>query len=76
MSQSRKHSILESLSNVALGYFIALAAQLMIFPLFGIYVSLQDNLLIGLLFTVVSIVRSYCLRRLFNRWHQIQRANG
>jgi hypothetical protein len=70
MSQSRKHSLLESLVNVALGYFIALLAQLTIFPLFGIHVSLQDNLLIGLLFTVVSIVRSYTLRRLFNRWHQ------
>lgn len=69
MSQSRKHSLLESLVNVALGYFIALLAQLTIFPLFGIYISLQDNLLIGLLFTVVSIVRSYTLRRLFNRWH-------
>lgn len=70
MSQSRKHSLLESLVNVAVGYGIALAAQLLIFPLFGIHVSLQDNIVIGLLFTVVSIVRSYALRRMFNRWHQ------
>lgn len=76
MSQSRKHSLIESLVNVALGYFIALAAQLTIFPLFGINVSLQDNLLIGLLFTVVSIARSYALRRLFNRWHQYQKNHG
>jgi hypothetical protein len=74
-SQSRKHSLLESLVNVAIGYFVALAAQLMIFPLFGIHVSMQDNLLIGALFTVVSIVRSYALRRLFNRWHQYQAAD-
>lgn len=76
MSQSRKHSLIESLVNVALGYFIALAAQLTIFPLFGIHVSLQDNLLIGLLFTVVSIARSYALRRLFNRWHHYQKNHG
>lgn len=74
MSQSRKHSMLESLVNVLVGYGIALAAQLLIFPLFGIHVSLQDNIVIGLLFTVVSIVRSYALRRLFNRWHQVHQS--
>lgn len=62
--------MLEALVNVLIGYGIALAAQLVIFPLFGIHVSPQDNILIGLLFTVVSIVRSYALRRLFNRWHR------
>jgi hypothetical protein len=72
MSQSRKHSMLEALVNVLIGYGIALAAQMMIFPLFGIHVSLQDNIVIGLLFTVVSIVRSYALRRMFNRWHRRQ----
>lgn len=76
MSQSRKHSLFESLVNVLIGYGIALAAQLLIFPLFGIYISLQDNIVIGLLFTVVSIVRSYALRRLFNRWHQYQKNHG
>ena len=62
--------MLEALINVVVGYGIALAAQMMIFPLFGIHISLQDNIVIGLLFTVVSIVRSYALRRLFNRWHR------
>ena len=68
-SQSRTHSLLESIVNVAIGYGIALAAQLIIFPLFGINVSLRDNLRIGLIFTVVSIARSYVLRRLLNLWH-------
>jgi len=72
MSQSKKHSLIESLVNVLVGYGIALSAQMLIFPLFGIRVSLRDNILIGLLFTVVSIARSYALRRLFNRWQQLQ----
>lgn len=59
-----------------IGYFIALAAQLTIFPLFGIHVSLQDNIKIGILFTVVSVARSYALRRMFNRWHQYQNNHG
>lgn len=66
--QKKSHSLIESLINVLIGYFIALAAQLIIFPRFGIHISMSDNLMIGALFTIVSIVRSYALRRLFNRF--------
>lgn len=65
--QTRKHSIFESVTNVAIGYGIALIAQMTIFPLFGFSPPLRDNLEIGALFTIVSLIRSYCLRRLFNR---------
>lgn len=68
--QSRLGSFLESLANVAIGYGIAVGAQLLVFPWFGIRVSVQDNLAIGLLFTVVSLARSYLLRRLFNSLHR------
>jgi hypothetical protein len=65
MKQSRRMSLVEAVANVAIGYFVAVGAQLVVFPLFGLHASLADNLLIGALFTVVSIVRSYALRRLF-----------
>ncbi|WP_417536367.1 hypothetical protein [Methylophaga sp.] len=65
--QSKKHSLVESLTNVLIGYLVALFSQLLIFPFFGIHVPLSDNLLIGLWFTIISIVRSYTLRRFFNR---------
>lgn len=64
--QSRKHSAIEA-SNVAVGHGVSVAAQLMIFPVYGIEVSLAANLEIGALFTVISLVRSYALRRAFNR---------
>ena len=67
MSQSRRWSAIESLVNVAVGYGVAVGAQIAIFPLFGVNLPLANNLLIGVLFTVVSLVRSYLLRRLFNR---------
>ena len=67
--QSRKHSAVEAVSNVVIGYGVAVLAQIAIFPLFGLYVPLSDNLLMGAFFTVVSLIRSYALRRLFNRWH-------
>lgn len=69
MTQSKRHSFLEAVLNTSIGYVIAIATQVAVFPLFGIHIPLEQDLLIGLIFTVVSLVRSYALRRLFNRWH-------
>lgn len=66
MSQSRRWSFFESCVNVAVGYGVAVLAQVLVFPLFGIRISLTDNLLIGVVFTLVSLARSYALRRVFN----------
>lgn len=67
--QSRSGSAAEAVVNVLVGYLVALAAQLVILPLFGVNLPLADNLLIGAMFTAVSLFRSYCLRRFFNRLH-------
>ena len=68
--QSRLQSFLESVANVVLGYGVALGAQLLVFPLFGVVIPLSSNLAIGIIFTLVSLVRSYLLRRLFNLLHR------
>lgn len=65
MKQTRKTSLIESVVNVLVGYGVALLAQIIVFPWFGLQVSMQANLLIGGIFTVVSIARSFVLRRLF-----------
>ena len=65
MRQSRRMSFLESLTNVAVGYGVAVTAQIAVFPLFGLDVTLSDNLVIGAIFTGISILRSYTLRRIF-----------
>ncbi len=65
MKQSRAISLVESLANVAVGYWLAVVTQLLVFPIFGLHTTLAENLTIGAIFTVVSIGRSYCLRRLF-----------
>lgn len=67
MSQSRAQSMIESAANVVIGYMVALGSQLVVFPMFGVHLPLQDNLLIGLWFTAISLVRSYLVRRWFNR---------
>ena len=65
MKQSRLMSLAESLANVLVGYGVAVATQMLVFPLFGLVVTVTENMLIGLIFTAVSIVRSYLLRRSF-----------
>jgi len=69
MSQTRAHSALESVANVAIGYGVAVASQIAILPMFGVHLPLADNLVIGGYFTAISLVRSYAVRRLFNRLH-------
>ena len=64
--QSRTMSLIEALANVLVGYGVAVATQAVVFPLFGLQASLDQNLAIGLIFTFVSLVRSYALRRVFN----------
>ena len=65
MRQSRLMSLSEALANIVVGYGIVVLVQMALFPLFGIAATLGQNLAIGLVFTAVSIVRSYLLRRVF-----------
>jgi hypothetical protein len=63
--QSRWMSLVESVANVLVGYIVAVTTQYLVFPLFGLHATLSQNLMIGLIFTGVSLVRSYLLRRAF-----------
>ena len=65
MKQSRLMSLLESVANVIVGYGIAVLTQILIFPIFGLHTTLAQNLKMGAIFTIVSIARSFALRRLF-----------
>ena len=65
MKQSRLMSFVESVANVIVGYGIAVVTQILIFPFFGLHTTLMQNLQMGLVFTGVSIARSFILRRLF-----------
>lgn len=69
MTQTPRQSLCETLTSVAIGYLVALASQLLIFPWFGVHLPLSDNLLIGAWFTVISIIRGYFVRRYFNWRH-------
>lgn len=63
--QSRVMSLVEAIANVLVGFVLAVLTQITLFPMLELQVSVADNLLIGMIFTAVSIVRSFALRRLF-----------
>jgi hypothetical protein len=68
MRQSRRMSLAEALTSTAIGYGVAVGTQLVVFPAFGLPATLGDSLAIGAIFTVVSIIRGYAVRRLFETW--------
>ena len=69
--QSRRMSLLEATTNVVVGYVLAIATQLAVFPLFGLEAALSEHLAIGAVFVMVSLARSYLLRRLFEHMRRV-----
>jgi len=65
MKQSKIGSLVEASLNATIGYVVAVLSQIVIFPMFGVNIPLSDDLLIGGCFTVISITRSYIIRRWF-----------
>lgn len=66
MNQTRLGSLIEALINIVIGFSINYVANLCIFPLFGMHISLSEKFYLGLIYTAISIVRSYVIRRWFN----------
>ena len=60
-------SAIEAIANVVIGNLVSVAANIIVLPMFGYDVTIADSFAIGLAFTAISLVRSYILRRVFNR---------
>ena len=71
MKQPRLMSLVEAVANVVVGFGVAVVTQILIFPIFGLHTTLAQNLKLGLVFTIVSIGRSYALRRVFERLRRV-----
>lgn len=66
MSQSKGMSFVESWVNVAIGFGINFTANMLVLPLFGFHVTAAQSFGIGIIFTFISVGRSYLIRRWFN----------
>jgi hypothetical protein len=65
MKQTRRMSLGETCASTGIGYFVAVVTQVVVFPIFNIHASTAAHLEISVIFTVVSILRGYAIRRLF-----------
>jgi hypothetical protein len=66
VNQTKLGSFYEACINTVIGFSINYVANLLIFPLFGFQIGLAANFVMGLLYTVISVARSYFIRRYFN----------
>jgi len=64
--QTRIGSLTETVTNILIGFIISMSINAWILPLMGFNVTLTQNFIITVTFTVFSIIRSYLLRRMFN----------
>ena len=67
MSQSRKKSLEESIVNVVTGLVIGILTNMIMLPLLGMHPSHGDSIILTLVFSVLSLIRSYCIRRYYSR---------
>ncbi len=66
MEQTKLGSLYESLINIIIGWSINFTANMLIFPHFGWAISVEQNIWLGTIYTLISLIRSYVIRRWFN----------
>ena len=64
--QSKKQSLIEALTSVFVGWLIGVILNMLVLPLFDYNITVIDSLWVSLIFTVVSVIRGYVIRRFFN----------
>jgi hypothetical protein len=75
MTQTRLGSFIEAIINIVIGFGINFTANMFIFLLFGFHITPGANFVLGMIYTVISVVRSYAVRRWFNaRLHKLASA--
>jgi hypothetical protein len=66
VGQTPQSAIIEAYANLAIGFFVNYTANLLIFPMIGARINLINNIWLGMIYTAISIVRQYAIRRWFN----------
>ena len=64
--QSKKESFIETLTSVFIGWIIGVILNMLVLPLFYYNITVIDSLWVSLIFTVVSVIRCYVIRRFLN----------
>lgn len=67
--QSKLGSLMEALTNIAIGLTIGFVSNIIVLPAFGYNVTIADGAMISVVFTAISLVRSYVIRRIYNKYN-------
>lgn len=67
MQQTRLGSLIEVVFNTAIGFAVNYAANLTVLPRFGLHPTPGQAFWMGIVFTVISVARSWVVRRVLNR---------
>jgi len=67
VTQTRLGSFIEAGVNTFIGFWVSATANMVILPLYG-FTSLtwSSNMELGLIYTGISVIRGYAIRRWFN----------
>jgi len=68
--KSNKRNLFETCIDVGTGLFLSTLIQLYIFPFFDLHPTILESFHIAVIFTVISICRSWFWRTIFNRRRQ------
>ncbi len=60
-------NLIETMIDVGSGLLLSTLIQLYIFPFFDLHPTLLDSFNIAIIFTVISMLRSWIWRTIFNR---------
>ena len=76
MRQSRLMSLVEAVTNVVVGYALAVSTQVLVFPLFGLEATLRQSLGIGAIFTWSRWCAAICCGEFSRRCGSRRLASG
>ena len=69
MTQSRRGSAIESSASTAIGFIVSWTVTAPILAAFGWHASASQAFGVTAIYTAISFVRGYAVRRLFNSIH-------
>lgn len=65
--QSKLQSLIEASTNTFIGFAVSYVANIVVLNAYGFHVGAGKAFTISVIFTGISIVRGYCIRRWFNK---------
>ena len=73
--QTKKQSFVEACVQTLVAFTISVLIQPHLYALWGFHITLADSAVLAGIFTLISLVRSYIIRRMFN-WQHLKKSPG